>query len=148
MIELCAWAIACLLVIITVIIHYEILSMVSDHVVPWAQHRFRGRRVIGISIATLMLGHIIEIWVFAFAMFGLLATNLFGSLTGEFDGSLSSYLYFSAVNYTSLGDNMIRPTGPIRAIAVSETLAGMMMIAWSASFAYLKMEQIWKSPRH
>ena len=72
----------------------------------------------------------------------------FGGFGGSFGGNVSDFLYFSAVNYTSLGYGDIHPLGSIRAIAVTEALTGLMMIAWSASFTYLKMEQIWQTRSH
>ncbi len=86
-----------------------------------------------------------EIWLFAVAMMLALQTGQFGSLTGEFDGDIHAFVYFSAANYTAIGNGNVHPHGSIRSIIVSETLAGLMMIAWSASFTYIKMEQIWKN---
>jgi hypothetical protein len=146
-ISVVAWGFAALLIIFTVSIHYETMLMVSDRIIPWAQHRFHGRRVMAISIAALMLGHIVEIWLFAMAFVIMLHMPGFGAIAGGFDGSFDSVLYFSTVNYTSLADSHMHPEGPLRNIAASETLDGMMMIAWSASFTYLKMEQIWKEHR-
>jgi hypothetical protein len=147
MIDFAAWACATLLVLLTVSIHYEVMSTVSDRIVPWAQRHFHGRRMIAIAVAALMAGHIAEVWVWALAYIASLNAHGFGALTGDFDGGFNSFLYFSAVCYTSLGDNGIRPEGAVRALAAAETLTGMMMIGWSASFTYLKMEQIWKRPR-
>ncbi len=143
MIDILGWGIALALVIATMLIHYEVILMTSDYVIPWAQRRFHNRRVMIMMMAALMLGHIVEIWVFAAAMLAMAHFPELGSLAGDFDGSLNSFGYFSAVNYTSLGYGDISPHGPIRSIAVSETLCGLLMIAWSASFTYLKMEQIW-----
>ena len=141
------WFIATVLVIITIGIHYEIMRVVSDFVLPWAFKRFHDRRAIMTMITTLMLGHIIEIWVFALAIYLATLDPRFGALSGNFDGSFDTFVYFSAVNYTSTGYGDITPQGVIRSIAVSEALAGLMMIAWSASFTYIKMETIW-SLRH
>jgi hypothetical protein len=139
-----AWGAAALLVLITVSIHYEAMLTVSDHFIPWAQRHFHGRRVIAFAIAALMMGHIIEIWLWAAAYAVMAHANGFGTFKGTFDHGFHSYLYMSAVNYTSLGDNGIRPEGAVRTLVATETLVGMLMIAWSASFTYLKMEQIWK----
>ena len=144
MIEILAWGLGCLLVIITVSIHYEVMQLVSDQVIPWATHKFHSRRVIAVAIAALMFGHITEIWVWAIA-YGL-TTNIngFGIITGSLGSGFNDLLYFSAVSFTSLGDNNLHPEGAIRCLTASETLAGLMMTAWSASFTYLKMEEIWK----
>jgi hypothetical protein len=148
LIDILAWVLAGIPVLLTVLVHYETMMIASDRVIPWAQRKFlHGRRVMMISIGALMLGHIIEIWVFAFAMMLALQIPGFGTLSGNFDGTMHNYAYFSAVNYTSLGYGEILPEGPIRAIACSEALTGLLMIAWSASFTYLKMEQIWKGRR-
>jgi hypothetical protein len=143
MIEVLGWIIAAVLVVLTIEFHYELMRFVSDIVLPWALKHFHDRRVVMLMISTLMLGHVAEIWAFAFAMVGLSHLPNLGSLSGNFDGTFSTFLYFSAVNYTSLGFGDISPHGVMRSIAVSEALAGLVMIAWSASFTYLKMEQIW-----
>jgi len=147
MIDVLGWAIATIVVVITVMVHYEVMLNISDRLIPWAQRRFHGRRVMVAAIAALLLGHIVEIWIFALSMMVITHVPSLGALTGEFDGDLHAYVYFSAANYTSIGNGNIHPHGAIRSIIVSETLTGLMMIAWSASFAYLKMEQIWKTHR-
>jgi len=70
-----------------------------------------------------------------------------GSLSTQFDAQrdLSILHETIAVNYTSLGYGDIHPIGSMRAVAVTEALTGLMMIGWSASFTYLKMEQIWQT---
>ncbi len=143
MVNILGWFIASALVIATIGIHYEIMRIASDVVLPWSLKRFHDRRVIMLTIITLMMGHILEIWIFALAMMLVTAQPELGSLSGNFDGTLNTFLYFSAVNYTSVGYGDINPHGIMRALSVSEALAGLMMIAWSASFTYLKMEQIW-----
>lgn len=147
MFDTLSWGLGGLLVLITVTMHYETMGLVSDYVIPWSVQRFHGRRVIAIAIATLMLGHIAEIWLWAVTYTILLQFSSFGRFIGPFDGNFSSILYISAVSYTSLGENIIRPDGPIRAIVACESLGGLMMTAWTASFTYLKMEQIWKNKK-
>jgi uncharacterized sodium:solute symporter family permease YidK len=145
--EFLGWLIAAFLVVLTIGLHYELIRCVSDKVLPWIMHRSHDRRAMLVVMTALMLGHIVEIWIFAVAMTGVAAMPAFGHLSGVFENSFGDFLYFSAVSYTSLGLGDIMPHGALRAIAVSETLAGLMMIAWSASFTYLKMEQIWDRHR-
>ena len=144
MIEPFIWLIAGLLVIATVSLHYEVMSFVSDRVIPWAQKHLHGRRVIAISVISLLLGHVIEIWGFAGVTWVLVQDKSFGAFEGAPDKTWFDFLYLSATNYTSLGDGNVHLVGPVRVMAVTEALVGMMMIAWSASFTYLKMEQIWR----
>ena len=136
------WCLAGGLAVLTVLIHYETMLLISDRLVPWVQKHFHGRRVIAVAIAALFGVHVVEIWCFAVTIMVLVHMNL-GNISGNFDDTFSSYLYFSASNYTSLG-NSEQPQGFIRCIAAAETLVGMMMIGWSSSFTYLKMEQVWK----
>lgn len=145
MFDLIAWGIATLMVIVCVMVHYETMLLISDRLVPWGLRHAQGRRTIVLSIMALMLGHIVEIWLFAGTLMGLSQLQWFGGLGGAFTGHVGDFLYFSAVNYTSLGYGDIHPVGSMRAIAVTEALTGLMMIGWSASFTYLKMEQIWQT---
>jgi len=147
MVEQIIWLVAAIMVIVTVTVHYEVMTVVSDRIVPWAQRHVHSRRVIAFAIAGLLLGHISEIWIFAIVTKLLLLFPSFGAVHGDFTNQWEDYLYLSAVNYTSIGDNNIRIVGPARALAASEALAGIMMIAWSASFTYLKMEVIWERRR-
>ncbi|MGE5242209.1 MAG: ion channel [Bacteroidota bacterium] len=47
------------------------------------------------------------------------------------------------MTYTSLGLGDVYPLGDLRLIAGIESLIGLLMIAWSASFTYLMMEKFW-----
>jgi hypothetical protein len=47
------------------------------------------------------------------------------------------------VTYTSLGFGDVYPIESMRLISGVEALTGLLMIAWSASFTYLAMEQFW-----
>jgi len=145
--EFLAWVFAGIIVITVVGIHYESMLVISDRLLPWAQHRLHGRVVMMLSIGALLVAHICEIWVYSFALMAVTSWIPSATISGDFHHTLNDYLYFSAVNYTSLGDNNIQPVGAVRSIIASETLAGMMMIAWSASFTYLKMENIWQRHR-
>jgi hypothetical protein len=144
MIDIFAWIVAFIAVGVTVSIHYQMMLLTSDRILPWAQHQWPGRRAMIICIGSLFLGHILEIWFYAIAISVLLHIDGFGSLTGAFDSDLHAFVYFSAASYTAIGNGDVHQHGPIRSVIVSETLTGLMMIAWSASFTYLKMEQIWQ----
>lgn len=55
-------------------------------------------------------------------------------------------VYFSAVTFTTVGYGDMIPTGPVRFMAGTEALVGLMLITWSASFTYLEMERFWRQP--
>jgi len=66
-----------------------------------------------------------------------------GSLEGlQIVGPLD-YFYFSIVAYTSLGMGDIVPSDHLRFITGIETLNGLLLIAWSASFNYIAMVKFW-----
>lgn len=143
--ELAGWGIGVALIAATVFLHYETMLTVSDRVMPWAQKRLHKHRIItALVIGLLMLGHIAEIWLFAFAYMSMNALGGFGGIEGGFDGSLNSYLTFSTVRYTSVGDPVLHATGAMGCVSATETLVGLMMIGWSTSFTILKMEQLWR----
>lgn len=146
---LTGWIIGVMLIAATVFLHYETMLLVSDRVMPWAQRRFRKHRIItAIVIGMLLLGHIAEIWLFAFAYMAMNDFGSFGTIVGGFDGSLNSYLTFSTVRYTSVGDPLWHPQGALASVSATETLVGLMMIGWSTSFTILKMEQLWRDHQH
>jgi hypothetical protein len=147
MTEYIIWLFAAIMMGITVTVHYEVMAITSDRIIPWAQKRAPSRRVVAYGITGLLLGHIIEIGLFALLFKILLSFPLWGSIQGDFGNGWGDFLYLSTVSYTTLGDSGVRLIGPIRAIAASESLVGMMMIVWSASFAYLKMDMIWERRR-
>ncbi|HEU0117667.1 MAG TPA: potassium channel family protein [Alphaproteobacteria bacterium] len=147
MADLIGWFAATLLVAFTIAIHFESMRLVSDSILPWALKWAPDRRAIVIMLLALMLAHIVEIWLYALTMMIMAHFPDMGRLEGDFDGRLTSYLYFSASNYTSVGYGDIHPKGFMRSISVSEALTGLLMIAWSASMTYLKMEQIWNKKR-
>ena len=61
-------------------------------------------------------------------MFFMLNYGDFGSLQGNFDGSLIDCVYFSFTNYTSLGYGDIEPLGNIRFLAGLEAITGLSLI--------------------
>ena len=44
---------------------------------------------------------------------------------------------------TTLGIGDLVPRGALRAVTVAEAIAGLVFIAWSASFAFLQMQRAW-----
>ena len=57
--------------------------------------------------------------------------------------SLINCLYFSAETYTSLGFGDLTPVGPVRLLAGTEALNGLLLIGWSASYTTIAMEHFW-----
>jgi len=95
------------------------------------------------TITVLFLAHILQVWVFAAAYYGLDHWANLGHITGQLNGDFIDYVYFSAATYTTLGYGDIFPHGVLRMLAGSEALVGLVMITWSGSFTYLMMADIW-----
>ena len=62
---------------------------------------------------------------------------------GELQAEALDYFYFSATTYTTLGVGDVFVRGPIRVVSGIQSLTGLVMIAWSATFTYLHMERFW-----
>lgn len=58
--------------------------------------------------------------------------------------AIFAHVYFSFTTYTSLGYGDIVPVGPARFIAGLESLMGLVLIAWTASFTYFEMTLYWE----
>ncbi|EEB77646.1 hypothetical protein GPB2148_582 [marine gamma proteobacterium HTCC2148] len=52
-------------------------------------------------------------------------------------------VYFSFTTYTTLGMGDIEPIGDLRYLTGLESLTGLVLITWSASFLYLEMTRYW-----
>lgn len=89
-------------------------------------------------------------WLHAIVFFLVTDDLGIGIFGGTLEYRFADYLYFSTATYTSLGYGDIYPLGGLRLMARIETIVGLMMIAWSASFTYLTMEKFWglHGPRH
>ena len=50
--------------------------------------------------------------------------------------SWTGLIYFSGINFTSLGYTQIEAAGPLRLINMMQSLGGFMILTWSATFSY------------
>ena len=51
--------------------------------------------------------------------------------------------YYSFVTYTTLGFGDIIPVGDIRFLTGLESLTGLVLITWTASFMFFEMQKYW-----
>jgi hypothetical protein len=124
----------------TVLIHYEVLRLTGAYL---PRLRIRPRQRILVVIAACLVAHLLEVVLYAAVLAALVQLPGFGSIEGEFAGTASDFVYFSLTNYTTLGIGEVYPLGPLRLIVAIEALNGLLLITWSASFAYLNMQQDW-----
>lgn len=132
----------CLLVALTVTIHYEtfrFLSQVNTKI------KIIHRVKILLGVLGALLAHVVEIWVFAFGYYFMLSLDPMSALNGNFDGSLLDCVYFSFTTFTTLGFGDIEPLGNIRYLTGIESLTGLVLITWTASFLFYEMQRHWNS---
>ncbi|MEM8711231.1 MAG: potassium channel family protein, partial [Planctomycetota bacterium] len=102
----------------------------------------RRARVLGL-ITAMMVAHIVEVWIFGLTYWVLDGWPTLGRLDGPVDEGALDFIYFSVTSFTTLGFGDIVPTGAIRILCGAEALAGLSLITWSASFAFLEMQRDW-----
>ncbi len=128
------------IVVVCIVLHYEVLSH-CNRFLPLISHRRRRRVIFLISI--IVLTHVAEMWIFAFACYGLVVLAGIGTLTEMATLTFPDYVYYSAMVYTTVGFGDIVPGGAIRFLTGMEALTGLVMITWSASFTFLEMQRDW-----
>lgn len=129
-----------LIITLAVLIHYEYLYRISI-IIPKLNIKHRFRIVFGVFGA--LIAHSIEIWLFSIAYYFLPQFEGWGYIEGNFDGSFMDCVYFSYTTFTTLGLGDIEPHGHIRHLVGLESLTGLLLITWTASFLYFEMQRYW-----
>lgn len=127
-------------VVVCVLLHYEGLRLLSDRL-PAPRHYHR-RRIIFLILSLLLL-HVIEVWIFGGAYYVLLHLDGYGELVGAAGASFIDCIYFSASVFTTVGFGDIYPVGAIRTMTGTEGIVGLTMITWSASYTFVEMLKTW-----
>lgn len=128
------------LLVLTTAIHYEVLRALTVGLPAIA---VPARAKLVVVIFGTFFAHAAEIALYALAIYALVRYLGLGTLGESGRFSLSAALYFSAETYTSLGYGDVIPSGDLRLLAGAEALNGLLLIGWSASYAYLAMERFW-----
>jgi hypothetical protein len=124
-----------------VLIHYKFLSRITQFL-PRMQLKHELRIVFGVFCA--LIAHTVEVWCFAIAYYLMHHADDWGSLTGDFTGSFIDCVYFSFTVFSTLGFGDIEPEGDLRYLTGIESLTGLVLITWTASFLLLEMQRNWK----
>jgi hypothetical protein len=125
-----------------VLLQYEYLIVLWRRLSVHGGHR---RVKVLYAIFAVLLLHVLEICIFAIALWLLTGWPAVGRLAGEEARGFFDYLYFSAVTFTTVGFGEIWPIGAIRLMCAVEAVTGFVLITWSAAFTYLEMERFWRS---
>ena len=122
-----------------VVIHYEALRIFSRVFLNYL-HTVRSK-IISVILGIIFL-HLLEILIFAVAFMVMDAKPYMGYLKG-IEGGYLDYVYFSLVTYTTVGYGDIVPVGHMRFLTAVEALGGIVLVAWSAAYTFLKMRRLW-----
>lgn len=128
------------LTILSVLIHYEALRQ-TGLILP--RLPIRPRQRVMVVILGCLIGHLLEVGLYALAIALLHKARGFGVIEGSFAGTPADFLYFSLSSFTTLGIGDIFAHGPLRLLVGIEALNGFLLITWSASFTYLMMQRYW-----
>ena len=128
------------LLILTTVIHYEVLRGLTSVLLVL---RIRPRAKLIVVIITTFLAQVVEIGLYALAIVVLVRVGGLGMLGDPARFGFDVALYFSAETFTSLGYGDVVPSGDMRLLAGAEALNGLLLIGWSASYAYIAMERFW-----
>lgn len=124
-----------------VLVHYEGLLLASRRLAQMGGHR---RVKVLYAIGAVLFMHITEIWVFGMTYWLLLAWPASGHIAGQVQAPFLDMIYLSAITYTTVGYGDVAPVGPIRFLAGTEALTGLVLVTWSASFTFLEMQRFWR----
>lgn len=134
-------------VTVTMVIHYEALFWLSKKLPKLCQIRPRLQVLMGVLCVFIV--HVIEIWLFAFAFYFSSMIEGMGKLTGNLSegGGLLDCVYFSFVTFTTVGYGDVVAEGRLRYLGGIESLTGIVLITWSASFLFVEMQRNWADLR-
>ena len=125
---------------LAVLVHYQFLYRIVLYM-PKMKVKHNLKIVIGVFGA--LIAHAIEIWIFGIAFYFMDISEGWGHLAGNVTGQLMDCVYFSFTVYTTVGFGDIEPHGPLRYLTGIESLTGLILITWTASFLYLEMQKHW-----
>ena len=129
------------LLVASTVLHYETLRLLSFWL---GRIRILPRAKMLIVILGTFVSHSLQVVLYALGYQWLAEGMHLGALGGgSGTHTFNDYLYFSAETYTSLGFGDLIPVGPLRFVVSVETLNGLLLIGWSASYIYISMERFW-----
>lgn len=117
--------------------HYEALRTASC-LLPALSLPPRQKILVVICIA--LLGHVLEIGLYACGYWLFLEGNT-ANLSA--DALIEQAIYISFESFASLGTSAGFPIGPLRLLAGTEALVGLILIGWTTSYTYIAMRDLW-----
>ena len=96
-----------------------------------------------LGVIGALTAHAAEVWVFAIAYYFMHHSENWGKLQGNLEGTLLDCVYFSFSTFSTVGFGDIEPIGRLRYLTGIESLTGLVLITWTASFLYYEMQRYW-----
>lgn len=116
--------------------HYGLLIVRAIKPDPGGRLDGRPQAAIMLAFLGLLALRTLEVLAFAAAYRKLLNLGFLGDLGGGFDGSWSGLIYYSGINFATLGYTQIEAQGPIRMIGMMQSLGGFMVLTGSSTYIY------------
>lgn len=129
--------ISVLLIIAAVAFHYWALGVLLNWLPEQCGPHRNFLRAVGVLLLVMGI-HLMIILGFASAMWGISQYTVLGSLGRDGVSSFMDYFYHSAVSYSTLGLSEV-PEGHLKIMTALESLTGIMLLTWSATFYYSVM---------
>ena len=126
-------------------LHYESLGFLTQKITQAKQ--VKKARVL-LTMFVITLTHLLSVFIYSLVYYSMDNHFGMGTLAGQETLNLYDYIYYSLIVYTSLGFGDIYPVGGLRILSGLETLNGLILIAWSASYTYLVMSKYWRFEEH
>ena len=124
-------------------IHFEAFHLIASALPRYKMSR---RGTAALVMTGVVLAHLVEIIVFAFAYFALYEIFDVPGFSEEFEPTYNNYFFHSATSYTTLGISDFSPTDVLKLVTVIEALAGFTLITSSATFVYSAIGRFWRDP--
>ncbi len=120
-----------------IVLHYYSLKFFSSLMPKSSTSHHHDLRSLSILVGLFLL-HIMEILIFTLLVYLITNTFHLGDFTDKFNPIFRDYFYYTTVSYTTLGLSDFSPLGHLKVVTGMISLAGFMMLTWSASF-YFKL---------
>ena len=124
-----------------VLIHYEFLELLTRFL---DQLTIKRHLKMVLSVFGALVAHAVGIIIYGVLYFYMHHKQIWGELRGNFSGTLEDCIYFSYTSYTTVGFGDIQALGHIRFVSSIESLTGIVLVTWTASFLFLEMQRHWR----
>jgi len=135
MFEAGALSVAC--IVLSVLLQFEMIGWL------WRFNLERGssnRVKIALSVSCLIGTHLLQVAVFASGyLIGERVLNL-GTMAASHQIGMRDVFYYSAEVFSTLGLGDVYATSDLRMLTAIESLSGMLLLSWSASFIVIAVQ--------